>query len=171
MSFVVGHSKIFPQASFELDGFDKEPTYAATDVIQLTGSFELTDYAQPRDVVKLILALLRTFIMFEDAHPNELSTVDVALLRIAKDSSVIVEDSIDENDFEGHIDNGLNYEDEQAFYFMSSLMNIIHVIFRDFPLFSAREWERQYVAGRYDVPFYVWLDKYLKREHLRWKHR
>ena len=107
--------------------------------------------------------------MFEDAHPDELSTVDVALVRITKGNFVSVEDSIDEQDFEGHIDNGLNYEDENAFYFMNSLMNMIHVIFKDFPTFDGEDWQRQYVNGQYDVPFYIWLDKYLKREHFRWK--
>lgn len=168
--FVEEHSKVFPQANFELEGFDSEILGVSNDTLAVTSSFSLTDSAQPKDIAKLVITLLRNFIMLEDAHSNELNSVRLVLMYYGKkDNTSWQIDSIDEEEFEGQIDTGLNYEDENAFYFMDSLMNIIHTFFNNFPKFDGEEWQRQYVAEKYDNPFYIWLNSYLKREHLRWK--
>lgn len=138
-TYVSERSKVFLQANFELDGFDTAGYVGCRDdVLSLSCSFSFSDYAKPIDAAKLMITLLRNFIMFEDAHSNELCKMDVVLrIRMKNNNILSLADTIGEEEFEGQIDNGLKYEDEYAFDFMSFLMHYVSKFFPKFKQFNA----------------------------------
>ena len=84
---------------------------------------------------------MRNFIKFEDEHSDKLSKVVIVLRIRTKNSRVFsYADDFSEDVFEEHIDNGLNYEAEHAFDFMSALMHYINRFFPSFKHFDAEDW-------------------------------
>ena len=170
---VSNRSKVLIQSTTGIDNIDDECMFMdnGEDMLSLTCSFSIVSYAKSRDIARLLIRLMRNILKFKDVHPMELETVRFCMLKLPENAQGTFDciNLLEENDFEEQLDNGLVYEKDSSLYFLTFLMQFIHVHQPDFPLFDPQEFEKQYVAGTYFKPFYRWIDSYLKRENKRWK--
>lgn len=85
----------------------------------------------------------------------ELKTVRLCMLKLPVNAQGTFDciNLLEENDFEEQLDNGLVYEKDSSFYFLTFLMQFIYIHRPDSLLFDSQEFEKQYVAETFLIRY------------------